>query len=347
MTITAPEATGTRNWAETPNIDDITGWVVKAEDDGFHEASQHPWETETFWTSFNIPERKLSGWFYNQVLANQGDTGLYNGGAFVWDDNDVSPYEQTVKGTPIAQPRDLNDIHLPNGNRIKTLVPCTRYMVQRFDKGRFECELYFEGVMAPNPHPAGVWPFIKGRHFDQAMRVTGELKLNGEKLDIDCISVRDRSWSPRPPHDMSTDKPKSEDKARPIRPRRSVGYVFGSASPSDAFLAYTSSIEGEEVERLDTGYLVRDGIWAHLVEGERRCVVDPDREWIWRIELEGRDTLGRTLTAVGEMVSHQGAFGPGKGGPGNALFFWTWDGAEGWGENQGGITAWYPRRRPG
>jgi hypothetical protein len=349
MTSIAPAVSGARSWADHPNVDEISGWVIGAADDGFHEASTHPWETETFWTSFNIPERKLSGWFYNQVLVNQGDTGLCNGGAFVWNDQDVSPYEETVKGVPIAAPRDLNDVHLPNGNRIKTIVPCTRYMVQRFDKGRFECELQFEGVMAPNPHPDGVWPFLKGRHFDQAMHVTGELKLNGERFDIDCLSVRDRSWSPRPPQNLSVEK-KSDGEpavAKPKRPRRSVGYIFGTASPQDAFLAYTSAIEDEEVERLDTGYLVRDGIWAHLVKGERRCVVDPDREWIWRIELEAEDTLGRKLAVTGEMVSHQGAFGPGKGGAGNALFFWKWDGAEGWGENQGGITPWYPRRRPG
>ena len=54
--------------------------------------------------------------------------------------------------------------------------------------------------MEPNPHPAGMSPFWKGRHFDQAMHVTGEVILNGERIPIDCFQVRDRSWSPRPPH---------------------------------------------------------------------------------------------------------------------------------------------------
>jgi len=327
-----------------PNTDDITGWVITPQDDGFHEASAHPWETETFWTSFNIPERKMSGWFYNQVLANQGETGLCNGGAFVWNDQDVSPYDVQVKGVPIAAPRDLNDVKLPNGNHIKTLDHLKRYSVQRYDKGCFECELFFDAVMEPNPHPMETWPFFKGRHFDQAMHVTGELKLNGETIKLDCLSVRDRSWSPRPPHDMQAET-KPGEPPRPPRARRGIGYIFGTASAQDAFLVYTSWIAGEDVDKADTGYLIRDGIWAHIVNGERRCVVDPDREWIWRIEFEGRDTLGRTFTAVGEMVSHQGAFGPGRGGPGNGLFYWKWDGAEGWGENQGGSAAFYPRQK--
>jgi hypothetical protein len=87
-----------------------------------------------------------------------------------------------------------------------------------------------------------------------------------------------------------------------------------------------------------TGYLIRDGVWAHFVSGERRCVVDPDRHWITRVECEATDTLGRTLQATGNMVSHQGVKGPGNG-----LFYWKWDGAEGWGENQGGIgDIWRP-----
>lgn len=321
------------------NTDDHTGWVITAADDDFHPPSDHPWETETFWTSFSIPERKLSGWFYNQVLANQGETGLCNGGAFVWTDDDEAPYHATVQGVPIAQPRTLNDILLPNGNHIQTIEHLKRYRVRRDDPGRFECDLYFDAIMEPNPHPAGMWPFIKGRHFDQAMHVTGDLRLNGERLEIDCLSVRDRSWSPRPPATLSAESA-SHDPAKPRRPRRGVGYVFGTASKKDAFLAYSSWTEEDAIDRVDTGYLIRDGVWAHLVKGERRCVVDPDRDWIWRIEMEAEDTLGRTLKARGDMVSHQGAKGPGNG-----LFYWVWDGAEGWGENQGGSAAFYPRRR--
>ena len=52
--------------------------------------------------------------------------------------------------------------------------------------------------MAPNPHPTGVVPFLKGSHFDQAGHVTGRMVLRDEVVPIDCYSVRDRSWGPRP-----------------------------------------------------------------------------------------------------------------------------------------------------
>ena len=333
-----------------PNTDDITGWVVTPEDDGFHEPGRHPWQTETFWVSFFVPERKMSGWFYNQFLPNQGETGTYNGGAFVWNDEDESPYHEVIEGAPLPAERDLRDIVTPGGNHIQMLEPLHKYRVTRHDPGRFEAEMFFEGIMEPNPHPAGVAPFWKGRHFDQAMHATGELVLNGERLEIDSLAVRDRTWSPRPPAGAPRPPPKpGAPKRKPI-PKFSLGYVLGTASAQDAFLAYSMMYEGTERDEVVTGYLIRDGIWAHLVSGERRCIVDPEREWIWHIELDAVDTLGRELHAVGDMVSHQGTCGPTAGGPGNGLFYWKWDGAEGWGENQGGSTDWYPREpqpRPG
>ena len=329
------------------NTDDLTGWTITAEDDDFHVPTSHPWETETFWAAFTIPERKINGWFYNQVLANQGDNGTCNGGCFLWGPDDIDPYSKMVNGVAMPPgPRTLNDIHLPNGNHIRTLEHLQRYSVQYSDKGAFEADLLFEGIMAPNPHPAGMTPFWKGRHFDQAMHVTGEVVLKGERIPIDCYQVRDRSWSPRPPrvaqeansslsHDAA--KPAADAApAKPKRPRFVLGYIYGVSSPRDAFLVYTNWNEGEDKDLVTTGYLIRDGVWAHLISGERRCVVNPERGWIEAIECEAVDTLGRKLNVTGKLVSHQGAKGPGNG-----LFYWTWEGAEGWGENQGGIADIY------
>jgi hypothetical protein len=346
-----------------PNTDAFTGWTVTPADDGFHddfEGADHPWWTETFWTSFNVPERKIGGWFYNQIQKNQGEHGVCNGGAWVWDASDAPAlYERSEHGLALPPgPRDLNDIALPNGNVIRTLEPSMKYRVAYSDKGRFEADLLFAGVMEPNPHPAGCAPFWRGRHFDQAMHVTGEIVLHGERIAIDCLSVRDRSWSPRRPHASAASQrvdggrsaqqlakpvPQSEwtDVARPPRRPFNIGYIFGTASPRDAFLVYTMVIEGEEArgDFTNTGYLVRDGVWAHLVRGERRCWVDPDKGWIWRVEYDGVDALGRELHAVGEQMSNHGTR--------EGLFHWRWNGVEGWGENQGGIAPSYPRVRRG
>jgi hypothetical protein len=342
----------------TADSDTISGWRITPEDDAFHddfEGCDHPWWTETFWTSFNVPERKMGGWFYNQILKNQGDNGVNNGGAWVWDASEAPAlYEVSHSNLPMpAGPRDLRDIALPNGNRIKQLVPNMRYHMTYSDKGRFESDLTFEGIIPPSPHPLGAAPFWRGRHFDQPMHVTGEIILGGEKIAIDCLSFRDRSWSARPPRGAresqrtdggrapqivappSADGP--ADISKPLRKPYNIGYIFGAASAEESFLIYTVLIQGEEArgDFVTAGNYVHDGVWAHIVKGERRCLVDPDTGWIWRIEFEGEDALGRKIEVVGEQMSNHGTS--------TGLFLWTWSGQQGWGENQGGIAAAYPR----
>jgi hypothetical protein len=307
--------------------------LVTAEDDRFHSASDHWWETETAWFSFNLPERRIGGWFYSQVLATQQ---VCNGGAWVWDDSSAPAlYEANHRGLPIPalETLDLRDVELPNGNHIQALEPLTTYRVHYSDPGAFEADLVFRAIMAPNSHPIGVAPFWKGRHFDQPMRVRGRIVLHGEELEIDCLSVRDRSWGPRPlgpdPRKRAVPKPA----VRPARPPEGVGYPFGSVSDRDAWLLYTrpTVAGGVPSDQLSTGFLLRDGLYGHLVSGSRRTWLDPETRWITRIELEATDEHGRILEASGELVSRHGAPGSPSG---TGLFRWTWHGLEGWGEDQ-------------
>ena len=316
---------------------------VTPADDGFHPASDHPYETETFWASFHHPERNLGGWFYNQVLCNQG---VCNGGAWVWDASAAGAlHEVRHEGLPLPDVAqlDLRDVELPNGNHLQMLEPLTRYRIRRCDPGAFEADLVFEGLRPPHSHPIGVAPFWKGRHFDQCMHVTGQIVLHGETIDIDSLSLRDRSWGPRPapraPGVPRGARRPPSDPARATRPPYSpfgIGYVFGTQDAEEMFLAYTLPCVWDGVGRdvVTTGYLVRGGEYGLLVDGERRGELDPEHGWMRTIWLDAVDEHGRELSAVGELVSHHGEHGQGTG-----YFHWTWngsgaDGAEGYGEDQ-------------
>jgi hypothetical protein len=312
--------------------------VVTADDDGFHPASDDWWETETAWFSFNIPERRIGGWFYNQVLATQR---VCNGGAWVWDDSAAPAlYEVNHKGLPIPaiEELDLRDVALPNGNHIRAVEPLRTYTVTYSDPGAFEADLTFTAVMAPNSHPLRTAPFWKGRHFDQPMHVTGSIVLHGEQLDVDCISVRDRSWGPRP---MGPDPRKPtppRDPSKQPRPPEGIGYPFAAASPTESWLLYTrpTVVDGQASDELATGYLLRDGTFGHLRVGRRRTWIDPDTKWINRIELEATDEHGRELEATGALVARHGPPGTTAG---TGLFRWEWDGLVGWGEDQSFMPA--------
>jgi hypothetical protein len=287
-----------------------------AEDDCFHPHSDDPWETETAWFSFNVPERRMGGWLYNQVLAVQG---ICNGGAWLWDDSPAGAlYERRHDGLPFPDRGDLRDAHLPNGNSIRAIEPLTRYEL-RYADDDFEAELTFTATMAPHSHPLGVAPFWKGRHFDQPGRIQGDIRLNKERIAVDCLSNRDRSWGPRP----------RGSSGRVVRRPSGVGYVFGNAAPGEGFLAYTIPLD-DGTDELSAGYLLSGGVYAPLVSGRRRVEFDPRTAWIRAIELDAVDALGRPLVAAGELMSRYGERGPN----GTGLFVWRWNGLEGWGEDQ-------------
>jgi hypothetical protein len=288
-----------------------------AEDDKFHfdRMGDRWWMTETSWFSFCHPERKLGGWLYTMARPNIGTVA---GGAWVWDDTAHLPWEvpYSANYTALRLPRDqdLTDITLPTGVSIRMLEPCTRYQLGFQDGERCKMALEFAGIMPPRPLRKAGSPFGDAHHYDQIGRVTGEISLNGEQIAIDCLSVRDRSWGPRPEH----------------RPKKS-SYVTGVASERDAFLAVTKWNGG--VEEIAYGFMIRDGEIADLASGHRVVERDPEQGWVTRITIEGTDEHGRTLHATGTRLSgiiiNRHSFIDSNG-----LIAWSINGHAGHGEDQ-------------
>jgi hypothetical protein len=298
-------------------------------DDDFHDEQMTDrwWESETNWFSWNVPERRMGGWTYGQARPN---ARLCNGGVWVWDDTAALswdlPYHVHYSGLqlPDRAARDMRDFEWPTGVHTKVLEPLMKYAIDYDDRPELEVHLEFDAIMPPNPHPTGVAPFIKGTHLDQAGHVTGEVVLRGERIAIDCYSVRDRSWGPRP---MGRPKRKPDGVADAHPRAGGIGYSFGVAGPRDAWLVYSvPSLEGDPVV---CGFLLRDGVYAHVLHGERRLEVDAAAGWPGRVEIDAVDDAGRRLTVVGEATSRHW-----RGNGGDTLFHWKWDGADGWGEDQ-------------
>jgi hypothetical protein len=324
-------------------------------DDDFHDEvlSDRWWETETCWFSWNVPERKMGGWTYCQARPN---ANLCNGGAWVWDDSAAYPWELRYRAEysglqlPARAERDMRDFEWPNGVHTRVLEPLTSYEVSYHDPGALEVELRFEATMAPNPHPTGVVPFLKGTHFDQAGQVTGEVILHGETIPVDCYSVRDRSWGPRPlgrrpprrPGVLPSAASSSAPSATPGSTAFGVGYSFGVAGPDEAWLVY--AVPGGDVDPVSCGFLRRSGIYGHILAGQRRLDYDGRTGWPVRFEIEVVDDLGRELSVRGEAVSRHW-----RGHGGDSLVHWSWDGREGWGEDQSYFSraGWEANRRRG
>src|SRR5262249_29773491 len=135
--------------------------------------------------------------------------------------------------------------------------------------------LEFDAVEAPR-----MFSFGGMGHLDQVGRVTGELTLQGEPIPVDCLAVRDRSWSIR------------EDKG-PIRGHYDV--VIASPGP----LMVTNSASSHET--IEGGYLVRDGVSTRIVSGRRTVERDGTRPIA--VRLTTTDEQGREALAEGAAVN--------------------------------------------
>ena len=291
--------------------------TVAAADDRFHfdQMSDRWWITETAWFSFAKPEIGLGGWLYSMFRPNIGTVA---GGCWIWDSTAhlpwEVPYSANYTALRIPDDQDLTDIQLPTGVRMKTIEPLTSYELGFEDEGRLSLDLRFDAVMPPRPLAKPGSSFQKLSHFDQFGRAHGKIVLHGEEIEIDCLSMRDRSWGPRPEH----------------RPGKSA-YVSGIASPSDAFLAVTKW--NDDDYPVAYGFQIRDGVTADLVSGRRWVERCPDQHVVTKIRIEAKDELGRDLYAEGRRLSgiiiNRHSFIDSNG-----LIEWTINGHKGHGEDQ-------------
>jgi hypothetical protein len=291
--------------------------VFSPDDDGFHfdVMTDRWWETETSWFSFHHAERRLGGWFYTMVRPNIGTVA---GGVWVWDDTAWLPwdvlYSANYSALQLPSDQDLRDVTLPTGVSIRAVEPTLAYELGYHDGDRLQASLRFDGVMPPEPLTAVGSTFGSAHHFDQLGRVRGQLVLHGERIDIDCVAMRDRTWGPRPEH----------------RPRQAA-YVTGAAGERDGFLAVTNvRPEGDAVAY---GFLRRDGETIGLTGGHRAVERDPEHGWITTIVIDAHDRKGRRLRAVGEAVSRM-IVNRHTFIDINSLVRWEVDGETAWGEDQ-------------
>ncbi|MDO8363445.1 MAG: hypothetical protein Q7V88_11155 [Actinomycetota bacterium] len=268
-----------------------------AHDDQMHpHGPQADW-TETMWFSFNVPERSLAGWLYVQTRPNIGTSA---GGAFLYGPGDWAPWELPFYNyfdhQSMPDPLDLRDVQFMNGVSCKVLEPGMKYRLgYRFrDSDEFVADLLFEGLTPPVPHVHGAPPFTGSSHYDQHGHVTGDLWLKGERIPVDCVAVRDRSWGRRP-------------ELVGLGARR-LSYVFGAVphvdgQPDDAFLVFCqppADDQEAEVETLSSGYLLRDGQLRRLASATRVNTRDAATGGIQSIVVDITDTDGRTAHIVGE-----------------------------------------------
>lgn len=283
-------------------------------DDFFHSpTSDERWWSETYWFSFDDPDRNLSGTFYPLLRRNLDIAALT---VSVW-----APDQSTAWAAPyyrsywhLKPPQFAGNEMELEGLRYEILEPLQKYRVIYEDKGVFEADLTVTGIT--ENHVTRATP--DAGHWDQPAHVEGWINFRGTEVALDCFGMRDRSWGPR----------RDDASAR-------ASYVYGINADS-SFLVLTQFTTDPPVS---SGYVEVAGERSPLVAAE----FDIERDEFNRaiaVHITGKDELGRTLETRGIARNHIAK----QASPGYfawmSMFHWDFDG-ESYGEFQ---DVWSPDR---
>lgn len=248
--------------------------LVSPEDDAFHPPTtdDSSW-VETLWFPFWLPEESLSAslrlWFSPNAGGQGGTVAGWTGASRpLFGDRWTEAY---------TGPPDLRALRVADRVRVDCLEPLTRYRL-RYEGADSRLDLVFEAIMPPNPVAPEESPGMFLGHLEQPGHVVGTLEFGGRCLAVDCHSIRDRSWGPRRmPEDLR------------------LGNAHGTAA-AEAFFLYVNPTD-DGVERITSGYWLRDGVAAAIVEGVRHTELRDGLPVAVRVEAV--DATGRTLRASG------------------------------------------------
>jgi hypothetical protein len=170
-------------------------------------------------------------------------------------------------------------------------------------------------------------PFYENFSWLEPPADAGTVVLDGERIDVDCCAMRDRSWGPRTE-----------------RGYRRVGCTW-AAAPELSLLTFTAPGVGDR-EDVHAGYVRRDGRLSRITGGSRAVTRDPADGWVTALDLEVVDELGRTTTGRAQAVSRL-VLPSSTSLCTNTALRWTVDGLDLHGEDQDvwPLTEWRAFRR--
>ncbi len=277
-----------------------------------------PYWTETSWFSWAIPERNINGFFYIHFRPGMN---CVNAGPAMWDTFGQHAWDflyfdwQCMRVPPAGRYGvDYNkyDFETPWGMSTHMLEPLQRYQL-RYQRNEFTLDLVFEGVVEPYVMGATTTK-LKGMedaarlHFEQPGRITGVVELEGERLDVNCFSIRDGGHGRR---FLESTTPGS--------------YAWSTADEKTGWHLIAQDKDHSRDTHIGVGYLLRDGLIAPLVGGVRR-VLERTGPRPNVLEVEAKDSLGRHLHAIGRAQTPAELMLFPDRGQWWTLFQWDYDG---------------------
>jgi len=308
---------------------------ARPEDDLLHPDSfkdvKHDSATETQYFGFSVPEANIHAltymWHHPNLKVCSGGLYVFQGVKDAITHAEICNWYQFMSDACLKN--DLHEFRFDNGYGVKLIEPLKLlHMTYDDPVTKSSVDLMFEGVQ-----PAVM--FDDGKHFEQTMKVTGELVLRGKRYEVNCFNVRDRSWGkPRPEEQMELSPCSwitgvfNEDFAFGMT-------VFDHASKNPGPLALPDD------KAMMYGWVYRDGKLGRVVKASKRAIRQPRSTKCAGLELQFTDDHGRefnmssTLVASCPNTNWQNLFIVIN------LMRWDCDGLIGYGDNQEGFWTSY------
>jgi hypothetical protein len=281
----------------------------------FDNPSDSPYWNESVWFSLSIPERRMHGAIQYYFRPNMR---MLNGGPMMWDPSGTYSWNclhynwSHLQALPPGAQKF--DMRAHNSLAVKVIEPLSRYSI-RYDNDDFALDLEWRAIgpmhelKSNDPGQKATAKF----HIEQPGRMAGTVRRDGKEFAVDCFSMRDTSYGPR---DYSS--------------TASGGYFWGIVADS----AFHAIVKGEgTVQKVIGGFIWKNGEMASLRSGTRR-VLEFGRYGPKQVAFEATDTLGRTITATGQIDDGLIFTGYTDHTVVWSLLKWDWDGVTHWGDNQ-------------
>jgi hypothetical protein len=205
--------------------------------------------TETQYLGFSIPEEGIHAlnyiWHHPRMNTLLGGNIIFQGFKPTTLAAEVCDMRCFMSDKVLAN--GLKDFTLDNSYHVQVLEPRRKFHISYHDPVRdSHFDVTLNAIM-----PIAMWS--SGRHFEQAMKTSGELTLRGKKYKVDGYTIRDRSWG--------------EARSEAAAPIPATGWMTGVFNDHFAFNC-------NAIDHPDLNPLWKDGF-----------TVDPEKTliggWVW------------------------------------------------------------------
>lgn len=276
--------------------------AVSPRDDYLHEGSPSPYWNETGWFSFMAPDRDLCGFLYMYHRPNVGYTVA---GVAVWDPRGAETYDCLLydwgEAYRMAPGAEMFDFSVDNGLTVSLIEPLKQVRFNYRGQTAYNADVALDLTFTSDQPPYagelatdGMQEWGTG-HFDQFGRMTGNLVVDGETIDIDCPAQRDRSWGVR----NIVNNPRGE-----------FVWAIGETSSFQVLAVNTLAPAVDPgtgtTEDVVFGYYVKDDEHGALTKGTGGTIEVTERDASGRpvtLRVDATDSLGRRLEATGRVRS--------------------------------------------